>query len=175
MAALIFESEARFKNGKLTVYKLPANDGGGKYEVAGICDKYHPKKAAELSSLIAEGREEEAKQQAIEYIAEMTDQVRSWSTVPCIEYIFRDMCFNRGFTGCSKIVQIACGVVADGIVGPITLAAIRKLELDIPNFARKLRNARENYEIIKVGYRANVWSGLSNRWNSVTKKAMESV
>jgi hypothetical protein len=49
IAGHIINWEARRDSkGRLTVYILPEGDGGGKYEVAGINERYHPKKAAEL-------------------------------------------------------------------------------------------------------------------------------
>lgn len=174
MAEFIFEREVRRdKQGRIAIYKLPSNDGGGTFEVAGICDRYHPKKAAELAEMIKDGRYSEAEDHAIEYIANMTDDVIGWTTKDCIEFFLRDTCFNRGRTGCAKILQMSVGTVADGVIGSKTRAAIAKSEENIDAFINRLRKARENYEILKVGYRANLWAGLSARWDSVYKKAKD--
>ena len=45
IAASILEFEARRdKQGRLKVYRLPAGDGGGTFEVAGINDRSTPRK-----------------------------------------------------------------------------------------------------------------------------------
>jgi hypothetical protein len=55
------DSEARRdKQGNLRVYNLPAADGGGSYEVAGINDRYHPEAASKLKQLIGDGKQQEA-------------------------------------------------------------------------------------------------------------------
>ena len=51
MAKAIVDFEARRDaRGRLAVYRLPAGDGGGSYEVAGINDRYHPTEAAHLAA-----------------------------------------------------------------------------------------------------------------------------
>ena len=56
MAKSIIDFEARRDaKGRLQVYKLPAGDGGGTYEVAGINDRYHPVEAAHLAQLVKAG------------------------------------------------------------------------------------------------------------------------
>ncbi|MBB4379745.1 hypothetical protein SAMN05216573_11638 [Bradyrhizobium sp. Rc3b] len=53
MAASILSFEARRdKQGRLTIYRLPADDGGGAYEVAGINERFHPEEARMLADLI---------------------------------------------------------------------------------------------------------------------------
>jgi hypothetical protein len=53
MATAIVDFEARRdRNGHLKVYKLPAGDGGGTYEVAGINECYNKNTADVLVSLI---------------------------------------------------------------------------------------------------------------------------
>ena len=43
MARAIVAFEARFDHyGHLSIYRLPPDDGGGLYEVAGINDRYNP-------------------------------------------------------------------------------------------------------------------------------------
>ncbi|MGT2504264.1 hypothetical protein ACVOMS_32410 [Bradyrhizobium guangxiense] len=80
MAASILSFEARRdKQGRLTIYKLPAEDGGGAYEVAGINERFHPEEARMLADLIEAGHFQEAERAACEIIATYTDGVSSWS------------------------------------------------------------------------------------------------
>jgi hypothetical protein len=80
MAAAIVDFDARRdQNGKLKVYRLPPEDGGGRYEVAGINERYHKQVCDSLVALIEAGRPDEAEKLAIEYIASYTDAVASWS------------------------------------------------------------------------------------------------
>ncbi|MBA3649888.1 MAG: hypothetical protein H0W66_00015 [Chthoniobacterales bacterium] len=70
MAESIVQFEGRRDpQGHLRVYILPAGDGGGRYEVAGINDRYHPQEAAKLKALIDAGRYDEAGDYAAEVIA----------------------------------------------------------------------------------------------------------
>ncbi len=167
MAASIVQFEGRRdKEGHLRVYLLPAGDGGGRYEVAGINDRYHPQEAARLRALIEAGRYDEAEAYATEVIADYTDVVAKWTTVPGIEAYLRDCAFNRGPGGAAKILQIALGVHVDGGVGPETLGAMREAEKDPAKLFAKLRAAREQYELRVAGRREKFWKGLVNRWDN---------
>ena len=118
MARSIVNFEARRDaQGHLRIYSLPAGDGGGRYEVAGINERYHPQEAAKLRDLINAGDYEEAEDYATEVIAQYTDIVSKWTTVPGIEAYLRDCVFNRGPGGAAKILQMALGVKVDGGVG----------------------------------------------------------
>lgn len=166
MGKTILDFEARRDTqGHLAIYKLPTNDGGGTYEVAGINDKYHPEQASELRSLLQAGKYNEAEAKAVEYMCQYTDVVTTWSPKNAgIEFYARDCAFNRGPTGAIKIFQMALGIEADGIVGPVTrglLAIVKTGE-----FLEKLRDARESYELKVAGRRENLWVGLTNRWNN---------
>lgn len=173
----IVNSEARRdKQEKISVYAIPSGDGGGKYEIAGINDRYHPDAAARLKKLIKDGRQEEAEAEAVEYILKYTDQVRGWHSDPGIQAFLRDTAFNRGPGGAAKILQMAIGghVKVDGVVGGITRAAANQVTVTIGSRGMlvKLLDARERYErqiAPPVGSRAKFWKGLQNRW----KKAFE--
>ena len=166
MAKSIVNFEARRDaQGHLRVYNLPAGDGGGRYEVAGINDRYHPQEAAKLRDLINDGRYDEAENYATEVIAKYTDVVSKWTSVPEIEAYLRDCAFNRGPGGAAKILQMALAVNADGGVGPETLGALRKAESDPGRLLTALRVAREQYELKVAGRRDKFWPGLVNRWN----------
>ena len=61
IAESILNFEARRDNQRhLVVYKLPAGDGGGTYEVAGINNGYHPQEALHLAELINAGLYDQA-------------------------------------------------------------------------------------------------------------------
>jgi len=171
----IFDSEARRdKSGRLAVYRLPAGDGGGTFEVAGINDRYDPVQAKALADLISKKKYGEAESYAIEYFLQNTDIAGGWAPTPAIETILRDAAFNRGKTGCAKILQMALNVEVDGNVGPITLAALVKASREPRAFLLRFREAREAYErkvAPPVGSRAKFWKGLVNRWDSSTKFA----
>ncbi len=166
MAHAIVQFEGRRDaQGRLKVYILPAGDGGGRYEIAGINDRYHPREAARLRQLIEAGRHQEAEDHATEVIAAYTDVVAKWTTVPAIESYLRDSAFNRGPGGAAKILQIALGVKVDGGVGPETLKAMREAEKDPVKLLAALRVAREKYELRVAGRREKFWKGLVNRWD----------
>jgi hypothetical protein len=164
MAKHILDFEARFdKDHHLVVYKLPSNDGGGSYEVAGINEKYDGPEAAKLKQMLAERKFDAALAEAESYILQNTNPAASWTTDAGVEYLLRDCVFNRGAHGAARILQRACGVKDDGQIGPISRAAIAKITP--ADLLTKLRAAREDYERNVVGYRANFWNGLVNRWN----------
>ena len=171
MAGFILDSEARRdKQGNLKVYNLPAADGGGSYEVAGINDRYHPEAARKLKQLIEEGKQWEAEEYAKAYIMDYTNVVASWTRNAAVEAFLRDAAFNRGPKGALRILQIALGVPDDGKWGPITQAAMGK---NTPSeLLDKLRKARETYELRiapPVGARKQFWAGLQNRWDNALK------
>lgn len=173
MARDIINFEARRdKEGHLAVYHLPPNDGGGRYEVAGINERYDGPAVRHLVELLGDKQFDEAESYAEEYIAKNTDPADLLTTSPRIESYLRDIVFNRGQTGCVKILQIAIGVGVDGKWGPISKAAMVKAEVEPDVLLTNLRAAREEYERKYVGYRANFWRGLVNRWNSAERVAM---
>jgi hypothetical protein len=168
----ILDVEARRdRNGRLAVYDLPAGDGGGTFEVAGINDRFHPQAASRLALLISRKKFVQAEQEATEYILKVTDTAGGWARTPATESILRDTAFNRGTTGCARILQMALDVEVDGKVGPLTLAALHRAEKEPRAFLLRFREAREAYErkvAPPVGSRAKFWKGLVNRWDSAT-------
>lgn len=151
--------------GHLKVYHLPAGDGGGEREVAGINDRYHPEMLDRIERLIAEGKHEEAEDAAAEHIEQYTDPVAMLSEVPAVQFALRDAAFNRGPTGAVKILQDALGLPADGIAGPKTRAALREAELAPPKLLGDLRSARERYERRTRDESSKFWAGLASRWD----------
>lgn len=178
VAHAIVDFEARRdKLGRLEAYELPGNDGGGRYEVAGINERYHPDEAANLAALIKAGRHKDAEDRAADYIARYTDAAAFWSAGHrSIEAFLRDSMFNRGPGGAAKILQLALkahvepALKVDGKIGPKTKAALARVA-DLRVFVQVLREAREYYERRYVGYRENFWKGLVNRWNNAKKLA----
>lgn len=171
----ILDVEARRdRSGRIAVYKLPAGDGGGTYEVAGINDRYHPEAAARLRDLIEGKKFAQAEQEAVEHILQVTDTAAGWSRSAATEAVLRDTAFNRGTTGCARILQMALNVEVDGKVGPITLAALHRAEREPRAFLLRFREAREAYELKvapPVGKRVKFWKGLVSRWDQTTKFA----
>jgi hypothetical protein len=172
MARKIIDWEARRDSaGHLAVYQLPSNDGGGTYEVAGINERYDPVALKKIVALLNAKKWQEAEDEAARYIVSNTDAAASWTNDLGVEFYLRDCIFNRGARGAARILQRAVGVTDDGIIGPITKRAI--LKFTPGDLLLKLRAARENYERNVVGYRANFWAGLVNRWNAQLMTAQE--
>lgn len=168
----IVNFEARRNNkGKVVVYKLPKDDGGGRYEVAGINEKYHPEMAAKLKRMIEkEKRPDRAEALAVLYIATYTDAAARWTRNYGVEAYLRDSIWNRGAGGAAKILQKALGFKKadmDGLVGPQTLGALASAEAQPHLFLSELRAAREYYErvYVKRDESSQFWKGLVNRWN----------
>lgn len=175
MAQAIIDFEARRDSrGRLKVYYLRPEDGGGRYEVAGINERYHRQICDELVELIENGRAEEAEERAGAYIAAYTDKVADWTGNNGIESYLRDSTFNRGMGGAAWMIQKAVGVETDRVVGPGTLTSIAAAEADPHALLDKLRWARERYEreIVGRGPGHVFWNGLVNRWNKAKAVAL---
>jgi len=166
----ILNAEARRDgNGHLVVYKLPAGDGGGRYEVAGINEKYDNAVVNQLVVLLNKKLPTAAEELALAYYATNTAAAALWTSCPAIEAWLRDAVFNRGRAGAARCLQIALGLHVDGQVGPRTLAAVKDAEQDPRRLLRELHAAAETYErriAPPVGKRAKFWRGLVNRWNA---------
>ncbi len=172
MAKRILAFEARRDaQGHIKLYNLPSNDGGGtateNREYAGLNDRYDPKTLSQIIPLVESGEHAKAEAIAMEAIAQYTDVVSGWSSIPAIEFFLRDCCFNRGAGGAAKIVQMAAKASpVDGKVGPVTRAAIKAAEAHPVLLLARLRAARERYEDIVAPGRANLRAGLENRWDN---------
>jgi lysozyme family protein len=169
MAKAIVDFEARRVDGKLAVYYPPANDGGGAYEIAGINVRYHPVEAAKLKALIEAGQHAQAEEAVIAYLSDYTKAAAGWTADAGIEFYLRDCIFNRGPKGAARILQRALDVEDDGEIGPTTRGAMASVAPD--QLLTALRAAREDYEREVVGYRANFWRGLVNRWDKALAAA----
>lgn len=165
-ARRIVDYEARRDaQGHLKVYHLPAGDGGGTREVAGINDRYHPEVLDRIERLLAAGKYSEAEDAAADHIMRYTDPVAMLSEVPAVQFALRDMAFNRGPTGAVRILQDALGLSADGIAGPKTKTALHAAERDPETLIDNLRASRERYERRTRDESSPFWKGLSNRWD----------
>jgi len=110
------------------VYKLPSGDMGGKYEVAGINDRYHPKAFQVISSLPAQERAKAAAEYIQGYTAPLVEKLPQ-----ALQPFTQDLAFNRGLGGATKYIQqglntLGQKVAVDGGFGPKTLAAINQVE-----------------------------------------------
>ena len=116
------------KQGNVQIYKLPAGDMGGNFEVAGINDKYHPDAFKRISSLPAQERA----QAAAQYVKEYTNPFVS-KLPQAVQPFAQDLAFNRGMGGATKYIQqglntLGQRVAVDGGLGPKTLQAINEVE-----------------------------------------------
>jgi len=116
------------KHGNPIVYQLPAGDMGGKFEIAGINDRYHPEAFKAISELPAEERAEAAAEYIRSYTAPLVSQLPK-----SMQAFAQDLAFNRGLGGAARYIQqglrsLGQNVAVDGRVGPKTLAAINSVQ-----------------------------------------------
>ena len=116
------------KQGNVQVYKLPAGDMGGNFEVAGINDKYHPDAFKRISSLPAQERAKAAAEYIQGYTAPLVERLPQ-----ALQPFTQDLAFNRGLGGATKYIQqglntLGQNVTVDGGLGPKTLAAINQVD-----------------------------------------------
>lgn len=167
MAQLIVNWEARRDAlGRIKLYRIPAGDGGGNWEYAGINDRYHPRALETIRQFVNAGQHASAESFAVEYLANYTESAASWSLLDSVDLFLRDCAFNRGPGGSAKILQRAVRVPVDGTVGRMTLSALREWETRPLVLLARLRVARERYEIDVAGIRPQFWKGLENRWDN---------
>ena len=116
------------KQGNVQVYKLPAGDMGGNFEVAGINDKYHPDAFKRISSLPAQERAQAAAQYVKEYTSPFVSKLPE-----AVQPFAQDLAFNRGMGGATKYIQqglntLGQKVAVDGGLGPKTLQAVNQVD-----------------------------------------------
>jgi hypothetical protein len=158
----LFERELDTR-GHLKVAIDPPDDGGIK-EVAGITLRYDGPEEKKLEAMVDAGQYAAAQDEAVAYIEAETNGVKDWCQHPAIEANLRDIQFNRGTTGCLKILQKSLGVTIDANFGPITEATEKAAESEPAAFLDDLYEARVWYEDNVVGVRANLNTGLMNRF-----------
>ncbi|AWB24031.1 hypothetical protein DA075_26710 [Methylobacterium currus] len=172
MAQIIVNYEARRDGqGRLEVYRLPPDDGGGRYEVAGINERFNKAVCDDLVALVESGRQAEAERRAVAFIAQDTDLAAEWTSNAAVEFYLRDCVFNRGTRGAAWILQRAVGVATDQSVGPETRAAVARAETEPQRLLADLRSAREAYERRRRDETSRFWKGLVNRWNKALADA----
>ena len=116
------------KQGNVQVYKLPAGDMGGNFEIAGINDKYHPDAFKRISSLPAQERAQAAAQYVKEYTSPFVSKLPE-----AVQPFAQDLAFNRGMGGATKYIQqglntLGQKVAVDGGLGPKTLQAVNQVD-----------------------------------------------
>jgi hypothetical protein len=175
MGQAILDFEARRDSrGRLAVYPLPSGDGGGRIEVAGINDRFHPIECAALVQMIRDGQYDKAEKYACDFFIRYTDVVPTWLPSGMdagVEFFLRDTAFNRGPDGSATILQIALGVESDSRVGVVTRGALAAA--DPKELLDKLREARKKYEYRFRNEGSKFWRGLVNRWNKAYATAKE--
>lgn len=177
--AIVDVEARRDSNGHLRIYDLPANDGGGSKEIAGINSKYHPEALERLIALPPSLREEEAARYIEDYTRRMTGLSESSALRAGTELFVLDSTFNRGGGVSAWIVQTAVqklgfDLAKDRLWGPKTRAALEDADAHYPDeIVGALRRAREEYERDVVGVRSNFWQGLVNRWDKMADFADE--
>lgn len=170
-AEITFLLEARLdENGYPKLYKLPKNDGGGDYEIAGINSKYHPEALDKIKKTSPRYR----KFECIKYIDYYTRRhTKLIIKNKGLEIAILDATFNRGGGGCCRITQMALKslgleIEVDGKWGRETQAIFSLAEKEISFCLLKaLRKQREAYELEEIGYRKNLFKGLKNRWDEI--------
>lgn len=149
----------------------------GRPEIAGITQKDHPAKYAELKALLDAGKTQQAVDGVIAYYLQYTAPAQNWTDRAGPEFFLRDSILNRGPDGGAEILQMALGVPIDHQVGPTTRGALAALD---PNVAiDKMRAAREVYENKHFdngngkAWRQSrkQWDGLVSRWNKAQAQA----
>ena len=165
IADFTFRKEAQLKGGKLAVYKPPAGDGGGAFEVAGITARYQPKEAAELKALVEAGKHQEAESRAKLFFAKRAEPFIKHTNRSGIQLQLTDIVHNRGEGGLRSILQRATGMAGEKDYQKL----IQTLNAD-PQALEKIHKARVSYEMEVVdrgrASRAKFRQGLMNRFNA---------
>ena len=157
--------EARLdEQGNPTVYKLPAGDMGGSFEVAGINDRYHPEAFQAISALPAQERAEAAAEYIRSYTAPLVSRLPKQ-----MQAFAQDMAFNRGLGGAARYIQqglrdLGQDVAVDGKLGPKTLAAIGSVQPRALMQAASQAQLNDEYKKAEIDPRRKKFiRGLENR------------
>lgn len=163
MKTVDFEAR-KDKQGNVDIYKLPAGDMGGSYEVAGINDKYHPEAFKRISALPPEERAAEAARYIVEYTSPIVSKLPE-----AIRPFAQDMAFNRGAGGATKYIQqglrnLGKTVKVDGVLGPETIKAVNEVKpSELMRAASKAQLADEYSKAYRNPERKPLLRGLENR------------
>lgn len=128
MATLLnFEDDRVTGPASLRVMRLPEGDGGGEYEIAGICDGIEPKEFNAIKAKLEAGKRDEAWERCLDYVEKKTHNGKVWSpNMLAVQFFLRDMIFNMGDGGCANVIQRTINligedhVMVDGKWGPKT-------------------------------------------------------
>ncbi len=176
--AIVDLEARRDSKGRPVLYELPANDGGGRWEIAGINERYHPEALERIKAAKPQDRE----RLCAEYIEEYTLGATGLDKVqlrPGTRFAVLDATFNRGPGGSAWMVQetvkrLGHPVIKDMRWGPRTREALAAVDREKPTrILDTLRQVRELYEREKVGVRTNLWRGLVRRWDKALVLARE--
>lgn len=163
MKTVDFEAR-KDKDGNPVIYELPAGDMGGKYEVAGINDKYHPEAFKRISALPKEQRKAAAAEYIQGYTAPLVSQLPQ-----AIQPFAQDMAFNRGLGGATKyfqqgLNQLGQKVDVDSGIGPKTLSAMGKVDPQLLMKAATKAQMDDEYRRAAANPdRVPLLPGMSNR------------
>lgn len=135
MATMLnFEDDRITGPASLRVMRLPEGDGGGTYEIAGICDGIEPKVFNSIKVELEAGNRDKAWDMCIDYVEKKTRNGQVWSPENlAIEFFLRDIIFNMGDGGCVNVMQRTINyygetkVAVDGAWGPKTKKAWEEL------------------------------------------------
>lgn len=108
----------------LRVTRLPSGDGGGTWEIAGICDGIEPKEFNLIKSMLDRGDRDAAWEECLRYVLANTEPLVAKGVAGsyAIEFMLRDMTFNMGVAGTTKVVQRMLDIGIDGKWGKNTQA-----------------------------------------------------
>lgn len=154
----------RDRQGNIQVYKLPAGDMGGNFEVAGINDRYHPEAFQAISALPAQERAEAAAEYIRSYTAPLVSRLPKQ-----MQAFAQDMAFNRGLGGAARYIQqglrdLGQDVAVDGKLGPKTLAAISNVQPQALMRAASEAQLQDEYKMAQANpSRKSLLPGLENR------------
>lgn len=171
----------RTPEGHLDVVGLPANDGGGTWEIGGI-NSFHPQARAKLRAMAPADREAFAAEYVEAYARKGTGLFKPTALRAGTELFVLDCAFNRGPTAACDIsqdalVRLGFSMEAMGGKGWGMRTRSALLIADKRHASRivtELRQARERYENARdaaKGVRANLRKGLVNRWNKCAEIA----
>lgn len=171
-ADFTFQREARKDDqGRLSVYAPPKGDGGGAYEVAGITAKYQPNEANRLKSLIAQGKHDQAEQEAKEFYRKRASPFIQHTTNKGLQLQLADSVHHRGEGGLRRILQRATGFDTKNY-GQL----ISQLEKD-PQALDRFNKARIDYEMKEIDRgrqsRVKFREGLMNRFTQAHQAAKQ--
>jgi lysozyme family protein len=103
-------------------------------------------------------------------------EARYWRAAGCnrlpkgLDYAVFDFAVNSGPGRAVKFMQTAAGVVADGAVGPNTLAAVERV--GALEMVRRVQQSRENF-LRSLGTFRTFGKGWMRRVDDVTRQALE--